>query len=92
LTIEYNLQEITRDIKVCTDLKMLKVKVPIIFSGTQGFPLRRDGRYESSFSVSFSAASRRKVCKRKEGGVKAGEKDCHNVHCAVIIAMRGISK
>jgi hypothetical protein len=24
---------------------MLKVKVPINFSGTQGFPARRDGRY-----------------------------------------------
>jgi hypothetical protein len=30
---------------VCMDFKMLKVKVPIIFSGTQGFPARRDGRY-----------------------------------------------
>jgi len=29
---------------VCTDFKMLKVKVPIIFSGTWGFPLHRDGR------------------------------------------------
>ena len=27
------------------DFKMLKVKVPIIFSGTQGFLARRDGRY-----------------------------------------------
>jgi hypothetical protein len=24
---------------------VLKVKVPIIFSGTEGFPARRDGRY-----------------------------------------------
>ena len=30
---------------MCTDFKMLEVKVPIIFSSTQGFPLRRDGRY-----------------------------------------------
>jgi hypothetical protein len=29
---------------VYIDFKMLKVKVPIIFSGTQGFPARRDGR------------------------------------------------
>ena len=27
------------------DFKMLKVKVPIIFSRTQGFPAHRDGRY-----------------------------------------------
>ena len=30
---------------VCTDFKMLEVKVPISFSGTQGFPARRDRRY-----------------------------------------------
>jgi hypothetical protein len=30
---------------VCTNFKILKVKVPIIFSGTQGFPARRDRRY-----------------------------------------------
>ncbi len=28
-----------------TDFKILEVKVPVIFSGTEGFPLRRDGRY-----------------------------------------------
>lgn len=32
---------------VCIDFKMLEVKVPIIFSGTQGFPARRDRRYWS---------------------------------------------
>jgi hypothetical protein len=31
---EYDLQENTGDIEVCTDFKMLEVKVPIIFSGT----------------------------------------------------------
>jgi hypothetical protein len=31
---------------MCTDFKMFKVKVPINFSGTQGFPARRDGRYK----------------------------------------------
>jgi hypothetical protein len=37
---------------VCTDFKMLKVKVSIIFFGTQGFPARRDGRYSfSSFLI-----------------------------------------
>ena len=29
---------------VCTDFKMLAVKVPISFSGTQGFPAPRDRR------------------------------------------------
>ena len=29
---------------VYTDFKMLEVKVPISFSGTQGFPARRDRR------------------------------------------------
>jgi hypothetical protein len=30
---------------VCIDFKILKVKVPIIFFGTQGFSARRDKRY-----------------------------------------------
>lgn len=30
---------------VCTDFRMLEVKVPISFSGRQGFPARRDRRY-----------------------------------------------
>ena len=34
-----------------TDFKMLEVKVPIIFSGTKGFPLRRDGRYGESVLI-----------------------------------------
>jgi hypothetical protein len=34
---------------VYTDFKTLKVKVPINFSGTQGFPACRDGRYTSTF-------------------------------------------
>ena len=33
LAIESDLKENMRDIKVCTDFKMLKVKVPTIFSG-----------------------------------------------------------
>jgi hypothetical protein len=43
LATEHNLLNITIDIKVCTDFKMLKVKVPIIFFGTQGFSAHRDG-------------------------------------------------
>jgi hypothetical protein len=42
--MEYNLQKIIRDIEVCIDFKILKVKVPIVFFGTQGFSARRDGR------------------------------------------------
>ena len=41
---EYNLLRIITDIKVCTDFKMLQVKVPIIFFGTPVFSARRDGR------------------------------------------------
>jgi hypothetical protein len=33
------------DISMYTDFKMLKVKVLIIFFGTQGFSARRDRRY-----------------------------------------------
>jgi len=33
------------DIDVCTEFKMLKVKVPINFLGTVGFSQRREGRY-----------------------------------------------
>jgi len=32
---------------MCIDFKMLKVKVPINFSGTQGFPACRDRRYNN---------------------------------------------
>lgn len=31
---------------MCMNFKILKVEVFINFSGTQGFPLRRDGRYK----------------------------------------------
>jgi hypothetical protein len=45
VAIEHNLLKIIRDIKVCTDFKILYVKVPIIFFGTPVFSARRDGRY-----------------------------------------------
>jgi hypothetical protein len=35
--MEHDLYENMRDIDVCTEFKMLKVKVPIIFLGTVGF-------------------------------------------------------
>jgi hypothetical protein len=34
---KHNLKKIIRDIKVCTDFKMLKVKVPIVFSARRVF-------------------------------------------------------
>ena len=37
MAMEYNLKENIGDIKVCTAFKMLKVKVPIIFSRDVGF-------------------------------------------------------
>jgi hypothetical protein len=45
VAIEHNVLKIIGDIKVCTDFKMLQVKVPIIFFGTPVFSARRDGRY-----------------------------------------------
>jgi hypothetical protein len=44
VAIEGNFQDILRDIKMFIDFKILKVKVPIIFSSTHGFPARRDRR------------------------------------------------
>jgi len=40
---------------VCTEFKMLKVKVPIIFLGTVGFSPHRDGRYivSAKFELDF---------------------------------------
>jgi hypothetical protein len=36
---------------VCTDFKMLQVKVPIIFFGTPVFSARRDGRYFKTLRI-----------------------------------------
>jgi hypothetical protein len=41
---EHDLCKNLGDIDACTDFEMLKVKVPIIFLGTAGFSLRREGR------------------------------------------------
>jgi len=38
------------DVNVCTEFKLLKVKVPMIFLGTVGFSPRRDGRYAPKLS------------------------------------------
>jgi hypothetical protein len=45
VAIEHNLYKNIGDIYVCTDFEMLKVKVPDIFFGTEGFSARRDRRY-----------------------------------------------
>jgi hypothetical protein len=41
---EHDSYKIIGDVDVCTEFEMLKVKVPIIFLGTVGFSLPRDGR------------------------------------------------
>jgi hypothetical protein len=42
--MEHALYKTIRNIDVCTESELLKVKVLIIFLGTVGFSLRRDGR------------------------------------------------
>ena len=44
MATEHGVCKNMRDIDPCTDFEMLKVEVPIIFLGTVGFSLRRDGR------------------------------------------------
>jgi len=39
------LQKIWIEIAMCGFFDLFKVNVPVRFSGTQGFPARRDGRY-----------------------------------------------
>ena len=44
---------------MCTDFEMLKVKVPVIFLGTVGFSLRRDGRkHRYVYRVSIALRSK----------------------------------
>jgi hypothetical protein len=43
--MERNLYNNIGDIDMCTTFKLLKVKVPKNFLGTEGFSPRRDGRY-----------------------------------------------
>ena len=45
MAIEHDLYKNMGDIDVCTEFDMFEVKVPIIFLGTVGFSLRREGRY-----------------------------------------------
>jgi hypothetical protein len=44
MAIERNLYKEIGNINVCIEFEMLKIKVPIIFLGTVGFSLRREGR------------------------------------------------
>jgi hypothetical protein len=45
MTTENNIYIIMRHVIMYTEFGILKVKVPMIFLGTEGFSLRRDGRY-----------------------------------------------
>jgi hypothetical protein len=45
IATKYNLYKDIRIIDVCTELEMLKVKVPNTCLGTAGVSLRREGRY-----------------------------------------------
>ena len=45
MATEHKLYKNIGDMYVCIDFEILKVKVPIIFLGTVGFSLCRDGRY-----------------------------------------------
>jgi hypothetical protein len=48
--MEHALYKTIESIDVCTESELLKLKVPIIFLGTVGFSLRRDGRYSATWS------------------------------------------
>ena len=39
------------NINVCTDGELFEVKVPLKFLGTEGFSLRREGRYKFRFAL-----------------------------------------
>jgi hypothetical protein len=45
--MEHDLYKNMGDIDVCIEFDMFEVKVPIIFLGTVGFSLRREGRYSA---------------------------------------------
>jgi hypothetical protein len=42
--MEHDLYKILGDIDMCREFNMFKVKVHVIFFGTVGFSLRREGR------------------------------------------------
>ena len=47
MAIEHELCKNIGDIDVCTEFDIFQVEVHIIFLGTVGFSLRREGRYLS---------------------------------------------
>jgi hypothetical protein len=51
---EHDLFKNMGDVDVYTEFEMLKVKVPIIFHGTVGFSLPREGRYSLRSSITVS--------------------------------------
>ena len=52
MAIKYDLYETIKNINIYAESELLKVKVPIVFLGTVGFSLRRDGRYRVN-TISF---------------------------------------
>ena len=44
----HDLNKSIGNIDACTESELLEVKVPIVFLGTVGFSLPRDGRYMSN--------------------------------------------
>ncbi len=44
MATEHDLYKNIEDFDACSEFEMLKVKVPIIFLGTVGFSLPREGR------------------------------------------------
>jgi hypothetical protein len=55
---EHDTYKIIRIINVCRGSELLKVKVPVVFLGTVGFSLRRDGRYMQRTNISFARLSK----------------------------------
>lgn len=49
-----DLYRIVANIKICAEIKLLKVKVPLICLGTKDVSLHRDGRYTVEFVIMFS--------------------------------------
>jgi hypothetical protein len=45
VAIAHNLHRTIGNIDVCAESELFKVKVPIVFLGTVGFSLRKEGRY-----------------------------------------------
>ena len=54
MAIAYDLYKTIGNIDICIKSELLEVKVPIVFLGTVGFSLYREGRY-SKFLMLISA-------------------------------------